>query len=62
MRNRIIFGSAKRGMELSVGPVYPAPYACWPRACCAALVSPRKIQGQLPSPCCAVLAAGLGND
>ena len=25
-----------------------------------ALVSPRKIQGQLPSPCCAVLAAGLG--
>jgi hypothetical protein len=26
----------------------------------AALVSPRKIQGQLPSPCCAVLAVGLG--
>src|SRR6202142_2902845 len=25
-----------------------------------ALVSPRKIQGQLPSPCCAVLAVGLG--
>src|ERR1700730_3138441 len=25
-----------------------------------AIVAPRKIQGQLPSPCCAILAAGLG--
>ena len=24
------------------------------------LISPRKVQGQLPSPCCAILAAGLG--
>jgi hypothetical protein len=24
------------------------------------LISPKKVQGQLPSPCCAVLAAGLG--
>ena len=26
----------------------------------SALVSPRKAQGQLPSPCCALLAEGLG--
>ena len=25
-----------------------------------ALISPKEVQGQLPSPCCAVLAAGLG--
>jgi hypothetical protein len=25
-----------------------------------AVVAPRKVQGQLPSPCCAILAAGLG--
>src|SRR5437867_10239406 len=24
------------------------------------LISPRHIQGQVPSPCCAILAAGLG--
>src|ERR1700722_1425460 len=24
------------------------------------LISPRTVQGQLPSPCCAILAAGLG--
>ena len=24
------------------------------------LVSPKRVQGQLPSPCCAILAAGLG--
>src|SRR5215469_8615312 len=24
------------------------------------LISPRQVQGQLPSPCCAILAAGLG--
>jgi hypothetical protein len=25
-----------------------------------AIISPRKVQGQLPSPCCAILATGLG--
>jgi hypothetical protein len=25
-----------------------------------AIIAPRKVQGQLPSPCCAILAAGLG--
>src|SRR5215831_15573305 len=25
-----------------------------------AILSPRKVQGQLPSPCCAILATGLG--
>jgi hypothetical protein len=26
----------------------------------SAIISPRKVQGQLPSPCCAILATGLG--
>ena len=26
-----------------------------------AMIAPRQVQGQLPNPCCAILATGLGN-
>ena len=62
MRNRIILwiGKARNGAIRGGRYIRRHTVLAAMLLLLAALVSPRKIQGQLPSPCCAVLAAGLG--
>ena len=62
MRNRIILwiGKARNGAIRGGRYIRRHTVLAAMLLLLAALVSPRKIQGQLPSPCCAVLAVGLG--
>src|SRR5487761_2416275 len=62
MRDRIIYwtGKARNGAMHAGRCIRRHAVLAAVALLMTALVSPRKIQGQLPSPCCAVLAAGLG--